>query len=167
MKKTNLLLTVLLVLAFALFALGRGETDAQVKDQGSANAAVATTAANTIGKYSVQIDSCRLANDYEGKPVVIVKYIFTNNSDPNPAAFWITFDDNVFQNGVGLNTAIIIDESVNYNSDNQMKEIKAGATLEVEVAYVLNDTTTDIEVEVSELISFNNTVITKTFSITQ
>ena len=40
-----------------------------------------------------------------------------------------------------------------------------GATIEVEVAYELNDTTTDIEVEVSELISFNDSMITKTFSI--
>ena len=168
MKKLSLLLTVLLVLAFALFALGSGETEPEVKNQGSGNASVATTAADAIGKYAVQIDSCRLAKDYEGDPVVIVKYIYTNVSDSDPTAFYVAFDDNVFQNGVGLNGAYFLADSANYNSDNQTKEIKAGATLEVEVAYELNDTATDIEVEVRELFSFtDDTVITKTFSITQ
>ena len=36
---------------------------------------------------------------------------------------------------------------------------------DVEVAYELNDTTTDIEVEVKELFSFSDKTITKTFSI--
>ena len=52
-------------------------------------------------------------------------------------------------------------------SDNETKEIKKGATLDVEVAYVLNDTTTDLEVEVKELISFNDSVVKKTFSIAE
>ena len=167
MKKFSLLLTAVLVIAFALFALGSGETEPEVKDQGSASIAAATTTPGAIGKYSVLIDSCRLAKDYEGKPVVIVKYIYTNVSDSDPTSFMIAFDDNVFQNGVGLNEALFVDDSANFSSDNQMKEIKAGATLEVEVAYELNDTVTDIEVEISELISLNNTVITKTFSIAE
>ena len=167
MKKFSLLLTAVLVIAFALFALGSGETAPEVKDQGSAGIAAATTTPGAIGKYSVQIDSCRLAKDYEGDPVVIVKYIYSNVSDSNPTAFYIAFDDNVFQDGVGLNSAYVLSDNANYSSDNQTKEIKAGATLEVEVAYELNDTTTDIEVEVKELFSFDNTVITKTFSIAE
>lgn len=165
MKKFSLLLTVLLVIAFALFALGSGESE--VKDQGKGKANSEDSVENAIGKYSVQIDSCRLAKDYTGKDVVIVKYVFTNVSDKEPASFMFAFDDAAFQNGVGLNGAYVLDDSANYNSDNQLKEIKVGASLEVEVAYELNDTTTDVEVEVRELISFNDTVITKTFSITE
>ena len=164
MKKFSLLLTVLLVVAFALFALGSGESETE--SQGSGKASATTVGADSIGKYSVQIDSCRVSKDYAGKPVVIVKYIYTNVSDENPTSFMVAFDDAVFQNGVGLNASYMLDDSANYSSDNQMKEIKAGASLEVEVAYELNDTTTDIEVEVSELFSFDNTVISKTFSIT-
>ena len=165
MKKVSLLLTVLLVIAFAVFALGSGESE--VKDQGEGKAGTQATVENGIGKYSVQIDSCRIAKDYSGKPVAIVKYIFTNVSDEKPAAFYVAFDDSVFQNGVGLNESYMLDDSANYSSDNQTKEIKAGASLEVEVAYELNDETTDIEVEVSELFSFDDTVITKTFSIVE
>ncbi|MDD6478671.1 MAG: DUF5067 domain-containing protein [Oscillospiraceae bacterium] len=119
---------------------------------------------NNLGDYTVEIKSCRLAEDYEGKDVVIVKYSFTNNADKS-AAFYLTFKDSVYQNDVGLNKSYVVDDSYNYSADNQTKEIKKGATIDVEVAYELNDTKTDIEVEVSELISLNDKKITKTFSI--
>lgn len=78
----------------------------------------------------------------------------------------LAFSDGVYQAGVGLNKAFVLDDSEKYSADNQTKEIKKGASIEVEVAYELNDTTTDIEVEVEELFSFNDDKIVKTFSIT-
>lgn len=164
MKKFHLLLTILLVAIFAVFAMGSGE-DASVNQGTGSAATTATEAQGSIGKYSVVIDSCRLAKDYEGKDIVIVKYIFTNVSDEESAAFFTTFDESVYQAGVGLNEALFLDESANYSADNQTKEIKKGASLEVEVAYELNDTATEIEVEVKEYFSFDDTTITKTFSI--
>lgn len=158
MKRINALLMALLIAVFAAFALGSGEGTS--KDQGKE-----TAGNDEIGKYSVVIDSCRLAKDYTGEDVVIVKYVFTNVADEDSASFFLTFDDTVYQNGVGLNEAYVMDESANYSADNQTKEIKKGASIDVEVAYVLNDTTTDIDVELKELFSFEDTTITKTFSI--
>ena len=165
MKKViSIILAIVILLAFAAFALASGEE--KTGNQGSGTASASSENNDTdIGDYSVVIDSCRLAKDYEGKDVVIIKYIFTNNNDDNPTSFMIAFDDEVFQNGVGLNEAYILKDSANYSADNQMKEIKKGASIDVEVAYELNDTTTDIEVEVKELFSFNDKTITKTFSI--
>ena len=79
--------------------------------------------------------------------------------------FNFAFTDEVFQGGVGLNKAYVLPNSADYSSDNQTKKIKKGSTLEVEAAYELNDTTTDITVEVSELISFSDKKVTRTFSI--
>lgn len=162
MKKFKpLFLVAAVVVAFSIFALASGssETDNQGK-----SAVEEKEETGNLGEYKVEIDSCRLAKDYEGKDVVIVKYIFTNNND-DATSFWTAFDDNVFQDGVGLNEAFMLDESANYSTDNQSKEIKKGATVEVEVAYELNDTTTDIEVEVEELFSLDDDIVTKTFSI--
>ena len=153
-----------MIFTFALFAMGSGEDTSE--DQGSGTAENSTEKSN-LGDYQVDIQSCRLAKDFEGKDVVIVKYIFKNVSRDSAAAFYVAVDENVYQNGVGLNEAYILADSANYSADNQTKEIKKGASIEVEVAYELNDTTSDIEVEVKEWISFNNTVITKTFSITK
>ena len=178
MKKLNIVFVILLVAVFFLFAAGSSET--QTENQGSATVGTAGQAAipnetqapieeepdGTLGDYSVVIDSCRLAESYDDKPVVIVKYIFTNVKSDEAACFSWTIEDTVYQNGVGLNECYFLEDSANYSMDNQTKEIKKGASIEIEVAYELNDDTTDIEVEVKELISFNNKVITKIFSIT-
>ena len=49
--------------------------------------------------------------------------------------------------------------------DNQRKEIKTGASLDVEVAYTLNDDKSDVEVEVKKLFSLDESSVSKTFSI--
>lgn len=162
MKKMKVLLSIVLVLMFAMFALGSGEDSNQNQGTGAAES---EESSSNIGDYTVEIQSCRLAKDYAGKDVVIVKYLYTNVAKDDATAFFVAFDETVYQNGVGLNESYVLDDSANYSADNQTKEIKKGASLEVEVAYELNDTTTDIEVEVKELFSFDDTTITKTFSI--
>ena len=151
---------LVLLLTFGVFALGSGEDEASSQGNGEAGAADV----GKLSNYSVEIKSCRLAKDYEGKAIVIVKYAFTNNSD-TPAAFWTSIDDTVYQGAVGLNECYIAAESANYSTDNQSKEVKKGGTLDVEVAYYLNDTTTSIDVEVSEMFSFSNKKTTKSFKI--
>lgn len=179
-KLISVLLAMLLIVVFALFAIGSGEEETvdqgneavdnsvnnNVGDTEKQDVADTTASDNsTLGKYSVVIDSCRMSTDYEGKPVVIVKYIYTNVSNDTATSFMIAFDDNAYQGGIGLNNTVFVDDSAGYSSDNQMKEIKAGATLDVEVAYTLNDATTPIDIEIKELISFNDKTITKTFTI--
>ena len=167
MKKfLSMLLVVLLVASFAFFALASGESETD--DQGTASAekgeAENKEEESNLDNYKVDILSCRLAKDYEGSPVVIVKYKFTNNDD-DPASFDIAFIDSAYQDGVELNKAYFLDDSAEYDSDNQMKKIKTGASLEVESAYKLNDSETDVEVEVKRFISFDDSVVTKTFTI--
>ena len=157
------LLAVLLMGAYCVFAIASGESESENQGEGAAEK---NEDNSNLGNYLVEIKSCRLAKDYEGKDVIIVTYGFTNNDDDS-AAFYVAFEDEAYQNGVGLNKAYMLDESANYSSDNQSKDIKKGATIDVEVAYTLNDTVTDVEVEVSELISFNDKVITKTFKIAE
>lgn len=162
-KLISLIFAIILVAVCAFGMAGCGSSPDIDQGTGKANGNTATN--NQLGDYSVEIESCRLAKDYEGDDVVIVKYLFTNDKDDDATAFYLAIEDAVYQDGVGLNEAIFLDDSANYSSDNQMKEIKKGASIEVEVAYELNDTTTDIEVEVKELISFSDKTIKKTFSL--
>lgn len=119
---------------------------------------------NKVGKYSVVIDSYRIVTDKYEKPAIIVKYIFTNNSDEAASFMWSISTD-LFQNGIGLDEAYYFDSSVNYSSDNRNKSIKNGATIEVEVAYTLNDTTSDVEVEVTEYLGWTDEKVTTIFEI--
>ena len=174
MKRFTAILSVLIIVVFSVFALASGE-DTVEESVGSAEGTQAETKpesatvpeenTNALGDYSVVIDSCRLAKDYEGKDVVIVKYIFNNVSNEEASAFCASVTANVYQDGIGLNESIFLDDSAEYSADNQTKAIKEGTFLEVEVAYELNDTTTDIDVEVTEWVSFDDKMVTKTFSI--
>ena len=146
--------------------MGSGEDTSTEQDQGSAVVATEEADNSSIGDYKVEILDSRMAKDYAGNDVIIIKYSFTNNSD-TPTAFYTAFDDNAYQNDIGLNDAFVLDDSAEYSADNQTKEIKKGATLEVEVAYELNDTTSDVVVEVTEFLGFDDTVITKTFKIAE
>ena len=95
---------------------------------------------------------------------MIVKYGFTNNAD-DATSFMMTFGAKAYQNGVEMSKCYFVGDGANYSSDNQSKDIKKGASLDVEVAYTLNDTTTDVEIEVDRLWSLDDKVITKTFKI--
>lgn len=153
-------LSVLLLLSLCLCVFGcttptESEEETVAKEEQTCN----------LGDYAVTIDSARMAKDFEGKDVLIVKYIFENVKNEESASFMWALADSAFQNGVGLNKSYVVDESANYNSDNQSKEIKKGASIEVEVAYELNDTTSDVEVEVTELISLDDKKVTKTFKL--
>ena len=135
----------------------------QSNNQNNENANKPSTS-NNLGNYYVVIKSFRLAEDYAGNPIVIVTYSYTNNAK-NAESFSSAISTSVFQNGVGLNECYFADDRANYSTDNQYKEVKSGVTLDVEVAYELNDTTTPIEVEIEEWFSYKDEKVTKTFNI--
>ncbi len=161
MKKA---ITLITIMALFLLALCSCEDTSSVENQGNGSAYGGGLSDSNLGDYNVIIESCRFASDYEGEPIVIVKYKFTNNSN-EPASFWLSVNDAAYQDGVGLNECYFASDSANYSSDNQTKDIKKGASISVEVAYVLNDSTTEVEIEVSENSFFNDKKITKKFSI--
>lgn len=167
MKKTlSLLLSVCVVLSFFVFAVASSSDDdtTEAKTQAGDTVTTAAPSNSELGDYKVEIKSSRLTKDYEGKPVIVITYGFTNNSS-DASSFAFSVEDGAFQNGIGLSESMFLKDNDPYNSENQLKDIKKGATLDVEVAYKLNDSTTDVVVEVTELISFDDAKITKTFKL--
>ena len=165
-KYISSILSILAVIVFAFFALASGSSDSdETNVTQEPGAAVADeNAANSLGDYQVEIKSARVSENWEGKPAVVITYGFTNNAE-EPAAFWLAFEDDVYQGGVGLEKAYTMKDGDPYDEANQNKEIKSGVTIDVDVAYILNDTETDIEVEVKELYSFSDDSVSRVFSI--
>ncbi len=111
-------------------------------------------------KYAVTIDDGVVGEDYQGNPALIVTFTFTNNSD-DATSFLVAISDKAYQNGVQLERAIRTDG----DSQSSMKDIKPGATVTVEQAYVLDDQS-EVTVECTELISFDDTVLAeKAFTV--
>ena len=111
-------------------------------------------------KYAVTIDGSTVTTDYEGNPAMIVDFTFTNNSD-EATSFAVACSQKAFQNGVQLETAIVMDDLGN----GYMAEIKPGATTQARLAFSLADES-DVTVEVSELFSLDDTILAEaTFSV--
>lgn len=131
----------------------------------SAASEVQNSDSGTIGDYSVTIESARLAKDYQSKPVAIIKYKWTNNSD-DANSFEGALNQQVFQDGVQLDPAFSIEDKA-YNTDDGLREIKKGVSLEVEKAFALSNTSSPIEADVTDFLGLSEQKVTKNFDITK
>ena len=174
MKKYIKCLAALLgafVLAIALVGCGGGSSSAPADEKPTEEAEQAQTAeqeeeaepeeaAAAESPYAVTIDGAETSTDYDGNPAIIVTYTFTNNAE-EATSFWVALSTEVYQDGVQLEQTYV----EGMDSDAEMKNIKTGASIEVQVAYVL-DSTSEVEVEVYELFDFDHTMLaSQTFSV--
>lgn len=106
--------------------------------------------------YVVTINGSRVAKDYKDRPALVVDLTFTNNSD-KARSFMFATRTKAFQDGVELESAMFIGDDV-YDAANSMKDIKPGKSIAVQEAYVL-DGDADVEIEVTELISFDDALL--------
>lgn len=164
MKKIFVLLAAAL-LSFSSAGCSTGvSTDTHVEE--STQASTEQTVENsTFGEYEIKINDFVISKTYDGKPAIIININFANNSDET-VSYMTSFVSKAFQDGVELSMAILDDYS-NYDADASMKEIKKGASIDIQVAYELSNTTSDVEFEVEEFLSFSDDKVEKTFKIAE
>lgn len=161
----NIILTIILYAAMG-GALLSGLSDETAVDSSytesydelaaESGADAGNTSDNTVGDYTCVVKGAEVCKDWADKDAVLITYEFTNNSD-SAISFDVALDAKAYQDGIGLETAILDDDTDILDVD-----IKPGVTKEVKKAYVLRDTSTEIEIEISELISFSDDkIITK------
>jgi hypothetical protein len=129
-----------------------GDDDNTVTADSNSNANSST---GEIGDYVCVVKDATICKDWSGDDALLVTYEFTNNSS-DAISFDVALSDKLYQDGIGLETAILDDET-DWFVD---VDIKPGVTKEVKKAYSLRDTTTSVEVEISELFSLSDDKIT-------
>ncbi|MCM1113976.1 MAG: DUF5067 domain-containing protein [Clostridium sp.] len=117
---------------------------------------------DVIGDYKCVVTGAKICKDWEGKDAVLITYDFTNNSD-EATSFDVALEANAYQDGIGLETAILEDEDTDYLDVN----IKPGVTKAVNKAYLLRDTSTAVEIEINEWLSLNDDKIATTVELTK
>lgn len=132
------------------------EKEVDTPDETESQDEVTSQSANAaeLGDYYVEIKSAKLAEDYEGKPCIVVTYAWTNNSDKTISAF-TAVHCKAFQNGIGLENAIIVDSEV-YDANSFMTDVRPGTTIDVQSAFVLGDSESVVEVEIGEFLTFES-----------
>ena len=165
-KKKWIIIAVVAVVIILIAVIASGGSDDSSSEDSNASAVTSAVSAeseekanDTIGDYKCVVKGAKLCKDLTGKDAVLITYEFTNNSD-SAVSFDVALDARAYQDGVGLETAIL-DEDTDYLD----VDIKPGVTKEVKKAYNLRDTSTEIEIEVSELISFSDDKIVTTVEI--
>lgn len=114
------------------------------------------TADSSSGKFDsfeVMFKRAWLTEDYEGNVTLALAFDFTNLDPEKAQNFTFATHAKAFQDGVQLDKAIMVDD-IDYG-ENQ-KDLKANATLEVYSAFVLSNTTSIVEIELTKLISFDD-----------
>lgn len=114
-----------------------------------------------LGEYYVKIGEGVVKKDKKGNYILVVDVSFTNNSNSEQSFMW-AIDDTAYQDGVQIESSFLSDVY-----DLTSKKILPGTTYNVKVAYELSNEKSDVIVKMSELISLNETSITKTFKITK
>lgn len=118
----------------------------------------------TMEPYMFVAESATKTVDDEGEAVVIITYSFTNKTSESVSFFAATYI-NVFQKGIALSPVVYY--STAFDLESQWREIKDGATIRVQCAYLLNDNSSDVEVEVygSDDLLKDNLLSKNTFTI--
>lgn len=113
-------------------------------------------------KYKVEIGDYSIEEDYDGAPVIAINYTFTNVSDDSPSSMQMSTNISVYQDGVECEDAYF----AGVNSDGYSNKVKAGVSVDVTRAYKLQNTSSDVEVEVGQLFSFSKDLLAyKTFKL--
>ncbi len=163
-KKKWIIIAVVVVIIVLIAAIAGGSDETSTSTDNPSQVVDAESKQNAdgeIGDYICKVKSADICKNWEGKQSVKVVYEFTNNYS-EPQSFDIALDTKLFQDGIGLESTFISGDDDNALYD---VEIKSGATKDVIKYYVLRDTTTPIEVEITELISFDDEKITTTITL--
>lgn len=159
-----IIVIVVVILASAIGGSGDSSNNSTTTptESTTAVAAKADNNGNNIGDYKVTVKKATLCKNYMGEDAVKIVYSFTNNSK-EAISFDVACADEVYQDGVGLETTILSND----DTDILDVKIKPGVTKDVTKAYKLSDTKTDLTVEVGQLLSFDDTKVTTTVKLSK
>lgn len=163
-KKRLIIFAVIAVLIIIVIALGAGGSEGGSEAGGTTVAGgeqqiseAPKAVDGKLGNYVCTFKTAIKCKNWEGKDAVKIVYNFTNNAS-NPMSFDAALEDKVFQDGIALETTFTsADENEIWDV-----EIKPGVTKEVTKIYQLRNSTSDLEIEVGEWLSFDDTKYTTT-----
>ena len=150
MKQTNTRLLCLLLTVLMLFSLTACGKD------------------NAAGSNLIKLGDCELLykgacimEDSDGNDAIVLTLDFTNNGKENASYLW-SVDETVMQDGVELEVASVITDYETFETvvDNQFADVAPGETLEVQTAFVLENTTSEIKATFEELFGSKKGTIT-------
>ena len=144
-------------------APGQPAEEATEQEEAAAEQAADNTTPESTsdGKYGVELKDAQVVTNFEGKNILVVKYTFTNNSEDTTSAT-VALYIKAFQDGVQLESGFLFTDDLTEDlaplQENDWKDIRPGTSIDCYAGFEL-DSTSEVEVEATELISFDNTIL--------
>lgn len=94
--------------------------------------------------------------------LLLLNFTYTNLSDK--AKNFINDDDfsvKPFQNGIMLDSPYVTSKDGIFDANNSYKNIKQGASLDTQLAFILNDTASPVEIEIGDWNDYDKKIIKK------
>lgn len=114
-----------------------------------------------LGDYHIAIVGAELSKDYKDNDCLVVIVDWSHNSTDAESFLW-SFTYKAFQNGVECDNGMMVD---GIDSNETSREIKAGVTRQVKIGFVIEDTVSPVEVEISEMLAFTDEKVVYTFDL--
>lgn len=137
------------VMLLSLTACGKGEDETKDPDL------------LTVGEFELHYKGASIMKDRVGNDALVLTLDFTNNSEETTDYFWAIYET-ALQNDTELETAVVYlnEETLEAVDDSQYQNVAPGATVEVQTAFELDDTTGEVEITFEEMDSDKNDSIT-------
>ena len=115
----------------------------------------------TIGDYQALYKGAWITKDFDGDDAIVIPFTYTNNSDETKSFMWAFFYE-LTQGGIGLDnsTIFVSEDSYDTLSDDMLTDVAAGASLDVNLTYKLNNLTDPIIIEFSDLMDKDTAELT-------
>lgn len=123
-----------------------------------------SNSSGAIGDHYVEIKDAVIVDDKDGNPAIVITYAWTNNSDETTRSD-LAIREKAFQDGIQMDTAIIGDKSI-YDPLSSTKEIRPGATIDVQNAYAMKSYSI-VEFELEDVFGRLDDIITENFDPTK
>ena len=142
-------------LCLLLAACGNNQSDpgstqeTPAPEQGQTGAQNTGGQAADLGDYHVELRGAQLSEDSRGGSALIVTFDWTNNSDSSTISL-ASVSCEAAQGDADLDVAMIGDDAV-CDSTSTLTEAQIGETVTVQYAFSLEDETTPVTVEITEL----------------
>ena len=114
-----------------------------------------------LDSYELLYKGAKIMKDVDGNDALVLTMDFTNNSEANCSYIW-SIVETAMQNGKELEFAAIFTDPDSFDTvtDSQLTEIEPGATLEIQTAFVLADTASEVEITFEEVLGTKTAKLT-------
>lgn len=163
MKK---IIAIIMLAAMSLSVVacgGGGDNNGGGTTQSSSEATPYAPPATTTGKLEVEILSATMTKDMNGKDAVVIDIKFKNGTSKTQN-FKAAVNCIVKQGDTSLDTATIPVGDV-YKENKTLTPMESGTEADIQVTFILNDTTTALNVDCTLLSGEDKSTISKTLEL--